>query len=492
MAGLTYEGYSNEAPRYSLKGDGSPYRHRQDRPDCNAQLEQAANPAGFPAIPTDIKSTGLSTKFLDSLLLKSRYILGIETNVEIARHLKLSQLVADQLLNGLKQQGSLQVLGSVPGNVSILRYGLTNAGKEMAIEASRQCEYVGPAPVSLAAFQEQVRKQSIRFERISVPALSSGLSHIVLPQSMIKRLGPAVNSARAMLVYGPPGNGKTSISEAIGKIFRQPIYVPHCFEVDGQVIRVFDATVHSEVPLRRASDGADGDRTSLIRKKQDPRWVKCRRPVVIMGGELTLAMLDLEYDATSKFYEAPPQVKALGGVFIIDDFGRQVVQPQALLNRWIIPLERGVDYLTIHTGKKFDIPFDGLVIFSTNLSPNKLMDAALLRRVKYKLKINPPSVDDYILIFQKVCSKHGLELPQAVLDYLLEEYYPSTRTPLAGFHPIFFVEHAISACRYEGISPCLTVDIIKDALENLFVADSPDQELTGSGRSMHHTDIRAS
>ena len=446
--------------------------HVPKRPEFRIEVPPPPPAPDFPVVPTRIEDTGLTAKFLGALLLKSLYLLGIETNAELAKHLKLSQLVADQLLGSLKQQGLVEVRGSAAANVPILRYGLTNAGRELAIDACKQCEYVGAAPVSLKAFQDQVLKQTIQGEQISVEDLCACLAHLVLPGRLIQRLGPAVNSARALLVYGPPGNGKTAISESIGNIFRQPVFVPHCFEVDGQVIRMFDPTVHAEVPSRRASDVAD--ETNLLRKKPDPRWVKCRRPVVLTGGELTLDMLDLRYDRTSKFYEAPLQVKALGGLFIIDDFGRQMVQPMDLLNRWIIPLERRVDYLTIHTGKKFDIPFDELVIFSTNIHPEKLMDAALLRRVKYKFRIDPPSTDDFLLIFQRVCTHFGLELPDEILNYLMEDFYPRTGTGCAGFHPMFIVEHCIATCRYKGISPHLSLDLVKDALENLVISELPD------------------
>ena len=211
---------------------------------------------------------------------------------------------------------------------------------------------------------------------------------------------------------------------------------------------------------------------ALLKKRPDPRWVQCRRPVVITGGELTLEMLDLEYDATAKFYEAPPQMKAVGGVFIIDDFGRQLVQPRDLLNRWIIPLEKRVDYLTIHTGKKFDVPFDELVIFSTNLSPQALMDPGIMRRVKYKFRLDPPSMTDYVTIFRQVCSQHSIELPVEVLSYLLGDFYPRSGAAFAAYHPAFIVEHALAACQYMGIGPQLTEDLVKDALDNLFLVDS--------------------
>ncbi len=423
----------------------------------------------FPAMPARLEETGLNIKFISSLLFKSIYLLGLETNVEIAAHLKLGQGIIDDLLGRLKQQGFIETLASSGADTRVGRFSLTTAAKNLAIEAARQCEYVGPAPVPLKQYQAQVRKQLLSNETITIEDIGRSLSHLILPSSVLRKLGPAINSGRSLLIYGPPGNGKTSISEAIGKVFQQPIYIPHCIEVDGQIIRVFDPTVHSEIQV--AGSGIQ-DYTSLMKKRPDPRWVQCRRPVVLTGGELTLEMLDLQYDTTAKFYEAPPQLKAVGGVFIIDDFGRQLVQPGDLLNRWIIPLERRVDYLKVHTGKKFDVPFDELVIFSTNLSPQKLLDPGIMRRVKYKLRLNPPSRMDYVEIFQQVCLKHKLELPIEVLSYLLEDFYPHSGATLAAFHPAFIVEHALSACQYQGIAPQLTEELVQDAFENLFLQET--------------------
>jgi predicted ATPase with chaperone activity len=429
----------------------------------------------FPLMPTSLKETGLNIKLVTALLVKSIHMLGLETNVEIAAHLKLSQVLVDDLLSRLKQQGLIEIRAIKGSDSRVARYSLTDAAKDMAVEAARLCEYAGPAPVPLAQYQMQVKKQSLTNERISIEELTLCLSHLTLPERIIRKLGPAINSGRSLLIYGPPGNGKTSISEAVGQILQQPVYIPYCIEVDGQIIRIFDQTVHS--PIAPQGENGQGYK-DLLKKRPDPRWVKCRRPVIITGGELTLEMLDLEYDATARFYEAPPQMKAVGGIFIIDDFGRQLVQPRDLLNRWIIPLEKRVDYLAIHTGKKFDVPFDELVIFSTNIPPEQLMDPGLLRRVKYKIRIEPPSVNDFITIFRRVCKQFRLHLSEELLAYLLEDYYPRNGLKCAAFHPIFIVEHAIASCKYQGLEPRLTLELLEDALENLYVTKSDDENFT--------------
>ncbi len=443
---------------------------RQD--SQTAFLEEISREIEAPAMPATVEATGLSGKYLSGQILKMIYVLGFETSPQIAGHIMLSQTLVDKLLAGMKQQNQLEILGSVASNVPILRYGLTTTGKELAADAFKQSEYLGPAPVTLADYKDQVSKQSIGAEWIGAETITAALSHLVTPKSLIRRLGPAVNSGRALLVYGPPGNGKTSITEAIARVFTQQIFIPYCLEVDGQVIKIFDPTVH--VP---ASEGNSGEESfSLLKRKQDPRWVKCRRPVITVGGELTLDMLDLDFDPVSKFYEAPVHLKAVGGVFIVDDFGRQLVHPKDLLNRWIVPLEKRIDYLTVHTGKKFEVPFDQLVIFSTNIPPQDLMDAALLRRVKYKIRIDPPQFSDYAKIFRRVCEQHGLELPEGILGFLLNDFYPKAGVPCAAFHPSYIVEHAISACRFQGIRPCLTLELVKDALASIYVRDQDTVE----------------
>jgi predicted ATPase with chaperone activity len=401
------------------------------------------------------------------------YVAGHQTIPEISDHTKLGRLIIEELLQIAKKDALIEVRGAADANFTLLRHNLTNAGRERASEALRQCQYVGPSPVPLADYHIQTQKQSITHERINAESLARALSHLVLPKDLLRRLGPAINSGRAILFYGSPGNGKTSIAEAIGHTFKQNIYIPYCVEADGQIIKIFDPAVHSESFSQPNSGNSNSQSIYLRPPEFDPRWVRCHRPVIVSGGELTLQMLDLQFDPNSKYYEAPLQVKATGGVFIIDDFGRQLVRPQDLLNRWIYPLEKKIDYLILHTGKKFDLHFDQLVIFGTNIPPGQLMDEALLRRVHYKLQINPPNAEEYKEIFRRICSFYRLELSDEILSYLQNSFYPLRKMPLAGFHPKFIVEHTIAACNFENTAPRLTLELVKDALENLVVSRLP-------------------
>ena len=419
-----------------------------------------------PPVPTTIRDTGLDTQFLVKAVLTAMHTSGCQTIPEIAYYIKLSRGIVEALLEIIRKDKLVEVRGATDASFTLLRHTLTSIGRERAIEASQQSRYVGPAPVSLADYKVQVQKQTVTNEKVTSDILSRALSHLTLPQKILRQLGPAINSGKPILLYGPSGNGKTCAAEAIGQTFQQMIYIPYCIEVDGHLIKIFDPAVHEEVPSHPLSEDADASLISLRPVEFDPRWVRCRRPTIIAGGELTLAALDLKLDVLSNDYEAPLQVKAAGGVFVIDDFGRQLVRPQDLLNRWIIPLERQVDYLTLHTGKKFALPFDEIVVFSTNLSPEDLMDAAFLRRLHYKLRVDPPSIEDYRTIFRRVCALHGLELPE-ILSYILNVFYPETGTSRAAFHPRFIVEHVIAACNYEGVPPQLTHNMVNAALQNL-------------------------
>lgn len=432
----------------------------------------------LPSAPTSIPETGIAATNLLKLLLKAIYVGNVETASQICEELKLSNVIVNALLEDAVDKRLVEILGASGLSAhSEYRYALTGKGREWAIEALGQCQYVGPAPVSLDDYTEQILKQRITNERIDQDILTRGFPGLTLPDGFMRHIGPAINSGRAILLYGSPGNGKTSVAEAVGKIFEEVVYIPHCIEVDGQIIKIFDPTIHVQ-----ATESSQPQAPSLWTERNqelDRRWVPCRRPVIMTGGELTLQMLDLSFDPHTKFYVAPLHVKALGGTFIIDDFGRQLVSPKALLNRWIVPLEKRIDYLTLRTGKTFSVPFDELVIFSTNLTPGDLMDPAFLRRIPYKLEIEGPTREDYETIFKRICDTHELELPDDILAFVLDELHAKENTLVARYQPRFIVEQAIAACRYDGQSPKLTRELVADAWSNLYV-HSVNSKATGA------------
>jgi len=420
-----------------------------------------------PPVAKNIEDTGLDGNFLLNCLLRTLYVSALQTIPEISEEIKLTRWVVEELLNFAKKEALVEIRGPSEKNYNIMRYALTNGGKERASEALRRCEYIGPVPVPLEVYQTQVQKQTITNEVISIEKLKKAMSHLVLSEDIVRRLGPASNSGRAILIYGSAGNGKTSIAEALVGAFEQPVYIPYAIEADGQIIKIYDPSVH--VTFSQNQNSQDANPIFLPHLEHDPRWVRCRRPYIISGGELTLEMLDLDFDPHSKYYEAPLQMKAIGGIFVIDDFGRQRVRPHELLNRWIFPLERKVDYLTLHTGKKFALLFDQLVIFATNFPPEELMDPAQLRRVHYKMKINPPTVDEFKEIFQRICDSYGLEFNEEVMAYLLNSFYIKHKIPFAGFHPKFIAEHVIAACNYLGTEPKISRQLLVDSLENMVI-----------------------
>jgi SpoVK/Ycf46/Vps4 family AAA+-type ATPase len=304
-------------------------------------------------------------------------------------------------------------------------------------------------------------------ERVAENALSDGLTDFVVPDSLVRRLGQAVNSAQGLLLYGLPGNGKTTLAERIGALFTEVIFIPYCLEVDSKIIKVYDPALHErvtdpEVLARSVPELAD-------RKAQDidERWVACKRPMVKAGGELTLEMLDLQLNPHTKFYEAPLHLKAVGGTLLIDDLGRQLVKPEDLLNRWITPMDKRVDYLSLDTGRTFTIPFDVFVIFATNLTPEDLMDPAFLRRIAYKVRIKRPSPDDYRQVFRKLCDKHGLAYDESLVDFTMDQIENALQQPLSYYQPGFLVGQIVAACKYEGRRAEMNVDLLVDALDNI-------------------------
>jgi DNA polymerase III delta prime subunit len=327
--------------------------------------------------------------------------------------------------------------------------------------------YTGPAPVTLDEFAHQVNLQKITNERITFESLRSSFGELVFEDRIVEHIGPALNSGRAILLYGPPGNGKTSVALSFASVFSDVIYVPYAIVVEGQIIRVYDPSLHTMLSTTASSHDSD---LSFIRSDEyDARWVPCRRPFVVTGGELTLDMLDLRFDPQSNYYEAPLHVKALGGCFLIDDFGRQLVSPKSLLNRWIVPLENRFDLLKLNSGKSFTIPFEELVIFSTNLEPEDLMDPAFLRRLPYKIEVGGPSVELYKRIFEKECVRQGVTPPNDLLDYIVRKLTKDKGLELAAYQPKFIVDQVVATCRFMQLPAHFEPRFIDYALDNLRV-----------------------
>src|SRR5271154_7437864 len=350
-----------------------------------------------PQAPLTAAGTGIDPAVLLELAMKGMYTENLETGSQIAEALKLSSTIVNQLLNEAKERKFVEALAVASGSGSMaeLRLSLTRAGREFATDAMKRGQYFGPAPVSLKDFQDRILRQRVTNELVTRQRLEEGFAGLVMTERFLSRLGPAINSGNAILIYGPAGNGKTTVAEIVGKIFQNVIYVPYCVDLDGEIMKVYDPAIHRKVPDTAEQPGG----TNVRRSRIDTRWVACHRPMVITGGELTVEMLDLKYNSVAKFYEAPLHVKALNGTFLIDDFGRQRAKPEDILNRWIVPLNARVAYLTLHTGKSVTIPFDEIVIFSTNMHPDDLMDPAFQRRIGYKLETVAPPEDLFHKIF---------------------------------------------------------------------------------------------
>ena len=422
----------------------------------------------IPAEPANIAATGLEEGDLLSLLMRLIYTGRLESNRQFVEAIKLPYHIVLDLVQMAVDRQLLRTLGTRDAeSVVDMRYLLTEAGRVWTIDALERLRYAGPAPVTLNQFTDQVSLQKLTNEIVSFARIRESFKGLTFDDSIVEQCGPALNSGRAILLYGPPGNGKSSVAHCLGNVFADVIYVPYAVSVEGQIIRVLDSSLH--VPLTIEAN-RDHDSSSFVRTEEyDARWVPCRRPFVLAGGELTLEMLDLRYDPHANFYEAPLHLKALGGCFVIDDFGRQLVSPTNLLNRWIVPLESRVDYLKLHTGKTFSIPFEELIIFSTNLDPEDLMDTAFLRRLPYKIEVGAPSLEVYARIFKQECVRQGLPLPGEVFDFIVHKLRKERGLDFAAFQPRFIVDQVMATCQFMGQPPHFEPRFIEYALNNLRV-----------------------
>lgn len=429
-------------------------------------MNMAVGNVTAPPAPRRLEEMALPIVMMRDILLKTMFRSNLDVVTEIARGICLPIPVTQELVDLARGQKLLQATGTLNANSgNEMGYELTDAGKARALDALAQSEYYGAMPVPLHVYQEQVKRQSIRNIQITRSQLTAAMGELILPDTLMDQLGPAVSAGRSILMYGPPGNGKSSISNGIRKAMGDKIYVPRAIEYAGQVITVYDPIVHS------AAEEQEDDPTRLRRSsnRYDTRYVRCERPTVVTGGELSLKMLDLVYNPTARTYQAPLQLKSSGGIFIVDDLGRQEEPPQALVNRWIVPLEESRDILALQSGEKFEVPFDTLVVFSTNFHPNEIFDQAALRRIFFKIKIDGPGQKDFLKIFALVAKKKGLPLDEASLIHLLQVKYPTIDNVYANYQPVFLIDQILSICAFEGVAPRMTPDYVDRAWANMFV-----------------------
>jgi len=425
----------------------------------NRKPSDTLAPSFVPRMPTSVGGTGLGMGLLVDLVAKFMYYEGNLTGYELADRLRLPYSgVVDQVLEFLKREKLCEVKGTGGFAESAYQYAISEKGRATAREALERSQYTGPAPVTLQAYSEGFRRQPLGDVVVHPRTMRQALSHLVLNEDTFSCLGPAINSGRSLFLFGHPGNGKTAIAESIGEMMLgEAIYIPHAVAIGGQIVRVFDEVTHV---LADEPPGVG---------KHDPRWVRIQRPVVITGGELTLETLDLVYDESNKYYEAPFQMKANGGMLLIDDFGRQQVRPRDLLNRWIVPLEKRVDFLTLHTGRKIEVPFDVLIVFSTNLEPRDLVDEAFLRRIRHKIEIKDPSWDEFREIFQRMCQTKNVPFDDQGLGYLIQEHYLKANRAKRACHPRDLTDQIIDIARYMNKEPALSKELIDLACASYFV-----------------------
>jgi len=405
------------------------------------------------SVPRTVDDLGIRRNLLEDLALKILYLEGELTLRDLAIKMRVSYSVIDEIFAYFRKEQLCEVKGLVG---VVHRITTTDLGKARALQLLSQNQYAGPTPVSLQDYVSRIRAQSVRNIELHLAELEPAFAHLVLRSQVLTQLGTAIVSGTSIFLYGPTGTGKTTIAEAIPRAYHDRVWIPYAVEIDGQVIMVYDPGVHERIdePLSGESDG---------------RWVLCARPRVIVGGELTIEMLDLQLNPVTKFYTAPVQMKANNGVLIVDDFGRQRIRPEELLNRWTVPLDRRIDFLTLAGGKKFEIPFDSFVVFATNLEPTKLADEAFLRRIHNKIKVDYVDSEQFHEIFRRLCAGLNLTYDPAVVDHLIGLLTTELKQPLRACYPLDIIQQICWAAQYEGKPPELDRNTVAQACRNYFL-----------------------
>ena len=432
--------------------------------------EQEASRHTAPPMPQTLEDTGLRAAYVSDLVLKTLYSYGAQSGEALSQRILLPFSIMDDELLVLQQRRMLEVRGTEGHGRRSYVFHATGEGRSRAREIMESNAYVGPAPVTAETYRWWVAKQSVRKDPIPRDRIHAGLSHLVLDEKFIDRLGPGINSGKSVFLYGHPGNGKTEIAFSIADIMGTSIFIPHAVEMDGRVLKVFDAHVHVPVDSMQTT-GDIGIDPDLLRdvSAHDPRFVYARRPAVIVGGELTLDELDPQESGHSGVFTAPPQMKSNGGVFVIDDFGRQRVRPRDLLNRWMIPLDRGTDYLKLPSGHKLEVPFDCLVFFATNLNPSDLVEEAFLRRIRYKIHMPNPDRKQYAEILRRTCAKRGIEYDEAAVDLIYHDFYGKLGISPRACHPGDLVADLCDHAKYLGEEARLSPELLMHACLSYFI-----------------------
>jgi len=410
----------------------------------------------LPTAPTCLNDTGLDPDVLLNLTLKLAYSCPQFDTEWATRQLCLPLSLTSEVLEQLRVQKLIEVLGGA--GPFTYRFRITQTGRERGEWLMSVSGYVGPAPVSLEAYTSMLLLQLPRLPNASPSGVAAALADLVLPEQTVELAGLAACSGRSLFLYGPPGNGKTSLGRLLHQTLPGNLWIPHCIGIENQVIRMYDRQCHRD---------ATPDLPAEVTHRYDERWVCIRRPLILVGGELTLHDLDLIYDSSRRYYEAPLHFKANGGIFILDDFGCQQTPPNELLNRWIVPLEQQVDYLTLRTGQQIQVPFQSMLVLSTNRDPQAVMAPGLLRRMGYRVRLDDPTPEDYTLIFTRYASRYGVEVPAGLLDWLLVRYRSQQR-PLRSCEPRDLVERARDICTYRGYRLELTQEIMSLAWQGYF------------------------